>query len=134
MLTATGPDCFLPTIGTVRLVLEPKPGLPTDPHNVRAFIDIFTDIAGLFVINNESGWYEGWMIHDLTVAPVSHTPAPTAMRPLVDSCPRTPPCLRRWEVATTSPVISLPSTAASCISLTSLTISPMYKRTLFLFN
>src|SRR3989441_7406370 len=70
MLTATGPDCGLPTIGAVRVVLEPKPGLPTDPNDVRAFIDIFTDVSGLFVINNESGWYEGWMIHDLTVAPV----------------------------------------------------------------
>ena len=57
----------LPTIGAVRLVLEPKPGLPTDPEDVEAFIDIFTDISGLFVINNESGWYEGWMIHDLVV-------------------------------------------------------------------
>ena len=73
MLTATGPDCGLPTIGAVRVVLEPKPGLPTDPNDVRAFIDIFTDISGLFVINNESGWYEGWMIHDLTVAPVNST-------------------------------------------------------------
>jgi hypothetical protein len=71
MLTATGPDCALPTIGAVRVVLEPKPGLPTDPNDVRAFIDIFTDISGLFVINNESGWYEGWMIHDLRVAPVA---------------------------------------------------------------
>src|SRR4029079_11166633 len=35
------------------------------------FIDIFTDIEGLFVINNESGWYEGWMIHDLTVPEVA---------------------------------------------------------------
>jgi hypothetical protein len=68
MLTATGPECGLPTIGSVREVLEPKPGLPTDPNDVRAFIDVFTDIAGLFVINNESGWYEGWMIHDLRVA------------------------------------------------------------------
>src|SRR5215471_11117384 len=74
MLTATGPNCGLPTIGAVRVVLEPKPGLPTDPNNVRAFIDIFTDIAGLFVINNESGWYEGWMIHDLTVAPINNVP------------------------------------------------------------
>src|SRR5256712_5470822 len=57
MLTATGPVCGLPTIGAVRVVLEPKPGLPTDPNDVRAFIDIFTDISGLFVINNESGWY-----------------------------------------------------------------------------
>src|SRR5689334_15965952 len=70
MLTATGSNCGLPTIGAVRVVLEPKPGLPTDPNDVRAFIDVFTDISGLFVINNESGWYEGWMIHDLTVAPV----------------------------------------------------------------
>src|SRR2546422_6306336 len=73
MLTATGPDCGLPTIGSVRVVLEPKPGLPTDPNDVRAFIDIFTDVSGLFVINNESGWYEGWRIHDLTVAPVNDT-------------------------------------------------------------
>jgi hypothetical protein len=76
MLTATGPDCGLATIGAVRVVLEPKPGLPTDPNDVRAFIDIFTDISGLFVINNESGWYEGWMIHDLTVAPINNTPRP----------------------------------------------------------
>jgi len=81
MLTVTGADCGLtvpasgpnqfPTIGAVRLVVEPKPGLPTDPNNVRAFIDIFTDIDPLFVINNESGWYEGWMIHDLRVAPMA---------------------------------------------------------------
>lgn len=67
MLTATGANGGIPTIGSVRLVLEPKPGLPTDPDDPRAFIDIFTDISGLFVINNESGWYEGWMLHDLTV-------------------------------------------------------------------
>jgi hypothetical protein len=72
-LTATGANCGLPTIGTVRVVLEPKPDLPTDPNNPRAFIDVFTDISYLFVINNESGWYEGWMIHDLTVAPVNTT-------------------------------------------------------------
>jgi hypothetical protein len=66
-LSVTGADCGLPTIGTVRVVLEPKPGLPTDPNDPRAFIDVFTDIDPLFVINNESGWYEGWMIHDLIV-------------------------------------------------------------------
>ena len=71
MPTATGFDCGLPTIGTVRLVVEPKPDLPTNPNDVRAFIDVFTDISGLFVINNESGWYEGWMIHDLTVPDVA---------------------------------------------------------------
>lgn len=70
MPTATGGVCGIPTIGSVRLALEPKPDLPTDPNDVRAFIDVFTDIDPLFVINNESGWYEGWMIHDLAVAPV----------------------------------------------------------------
>src|SRR5581483_10184825 len=55
----------------VRLALEPKPDLPTDPDDVRAFIDVFADIRGLFVINNESGWYEGRMIHDLRVASVA---------------------------------------------------------------
>jgi hypothetical protein len=68
MLTASGGNCGLPTLGAIREVLEPKPGLPTDPNDPRAFIDVFTDISGLFVINNESGWYEGWMIHDLTVS------------------------------------------------------------------
>ena len=71
MLTATGADCGLPTLGSVRLVVEPKPGLPTDPNDVRAFIDVFTDIHPLFVINNESGWYEGWMMHDITIAPTA---------------------------------------------------------------
>src|SRR5262249_23727110 len=73
-LTATGPNCGLPTRGVVRLVLEPKPDLPTDPNNPRAFNDVFTDVSGLFVINNESGWYEGWMIHDLTVPAINPTP------------------------------------------------------------
>lgn len=76
MLTATGGDCGLKTKGAVRLALEPKPGLPIDPNDPGAFIDIFTDISPLFVINNESGWYEGWMIHDLRVAPVNTTPRP----------------------------------------------------------
>jgi hypothetical protein len=60
-----------PTFGAVRMALEPKPGLPTDPKDGGAFIDVFTDISGLFVINNESGWYEGWMIHDLVVPQVA---------------------------------------------------------------
>jgi hypothetical protein len=70
-LTATGGNCGLPTVGAVRVVLEPKPGLPTDPNNPRAFNDVFTDISPLFVINNESGWYEGWMIWDIPVAKVN---------------------------------------------------------------
>ena len=72
MKTVWGANCGLATIGSARLELEPKPGLPSDPDDPRAFIDIFTDIRGLFVINNESGWYEGWMIHDLRVPPVAH--------------------------------------------------------------
>src|SRR5215470_15699926 len=71
MLTVWGANCGLSTLGAVRVALEPKPGLPSDPDDPRAFIDIFTDIRGLFVINNESGWYEGWMIHDLRVADVA---------------------------------------------------------------
>ena len=43
-------NCGLPSIGSVRVVLEPKPGLPTDPNNPKAFINVFTDISGLFVI------------------------------------------------------------------------------------
>ena len=70
-LTVTGANCGLETVGAVRVVLEPKPGLPTDPNNPRAFNDVFTDISPLFVINNESGWYEGWMIHDITVPNVA---------------------------------------------------------------
>jgi hypothetical protein len=69
--TATGANHGLPTLATVRLLVEPKPGLPTDPDDPGTFIDIFTDISGLFVINNESGWYEGWMIHDLVVPAVA---------------------------------------------------------------
>src|SRR5262245_36497877 len=61
----------LPTIGAVRVTLEPKPGLPTNPSDPRAFIDIFMDFSGLFVINNESGWYEGWMISDIRVPPIA---------------------------------------------------------------
>jgi hypothetical protein len=68
--SATGPNHDLPTLGAVRVVVEPKPGLPTDPNNPGAFVDMFTDISGLFVINNESGWYEGWLIHDVTVPQV----------------------------------------------------------------
>ncbi|HKN53646.1 MAG TPA: hypothetical protein VJX66_14175, partial [Amycolatopsis sp.] len=65
--TATGPNHDIPTIGAIRVVVEPKPGLPIDPNDPGSFVDMFTDISGLFVINNESGWYEGWMIHDVTV-------------------------------------------------------------------
>src|ERR1700730_17651796 len=65
-LTVTGANCGLETIGAVRVVLEPKPGLPTSPEDPRAFNDVFTDISPLFVINNVASAYEGWMIHDIT--------------------------------------------------------------------
>ena len=52
--SATGPNHDLPTLSAVRVVLEPKPGLPTDPNDPGAFIDIFTDISGPFAINNNS--------------------------------------------------------------------------------
>jgi hypothetical protein len=61
----------LSTIGVVRIALEQKPGLPDDPRDAGSFIDIFTDVSGLFVINNESGWYEGWMIHDVVVPDIA---------------------------------------------------------------
>lgn len=40
--SVTGGNCGLPTVGAVRVVLEPKPGLPTDPNNPRSFVDVFT--------------------------------------------------------------------------------------------
>lgn len=74
----------LPTIGSVRMVFEPKEGLPGDPQDFRdpaAFIDVFTDISGLFVINNEAGWYEGWLIRDLTVPTTIAELDPTGANP-----------------------------------------------------
>ena len=73
-LTVTGSTCGLPTVGAVRVVVEPKPDEPADPTNPHAFIDLFTDISPLLVINNEAGWYESWMIHDLVVAKVNPSP------------------------------------------------------------
>jgi len=79
--TATGPNGNMPAIGAVRVVLEPKPGKPTDPNDVHAAIDVFTDVSGLFVINNESGWYEGWMITDLKVPAIDPACTTTGMTP-----------------------------------------------------
>jgi hypothetical protein len=142
MLTATGGNCGLPTIGAVRLVVEPKPGLPTDPRDVRAFIDIFTDISNLFVINNESGWYEGWMIHDLEVPAVaepngqgrarfgtitpadaralyamgSHNTVPGHLFPLDGNAPHFPSSKDRWPNSQTNVVpIPLSMGAINCL-------------------
>jgi hypothetical protein len=49
----------------------------------------------LFVINNESGWYEGWMIHDLRSRGWRRR-APTATRSSGRSSRRTPSGWRRW--------------------------------------
>lgn len=68
---ANAANCGQATIGAVRVVLEPKAGLPRDPNDAGSFVDVFTDLSGLFVINNESGWYEGWMIWDLRVPAVA---------------------------------------------------------------
>ena len=67
----------LPTIGPVRVVVEPKNGLPTDPNDPGVAVDMFTDVSGLFVINNESGWYEGWIIREVRVPPVSDATRPS---------------------------------------------------------
>jgi hypothetical protein len=60
-----------PATAAIRVVLEPKPGLPTDPNNVKAAIDTFTDVVGLPVLNNEANFYEGWYFHDVVVPPVA---------------------------------------------------------------
>jgi hypothetical protein len=44
-LAVSGAKCGLQTTGTVRVVLEHKPRLPTDPTDPRAFVDVFTDIG-----------------------------------------------------------------------------------------
>ena len=99
----------LPTIGAVRLVFEPKDGLPGNPQSPddpAAFVDMFTDISGLFVINNEAGWYEGWLIRDLTV--------PTVISP-VDSQGVNP-----WGTCTQEDFDSLPRNAETVNGLGSI--------------
>ncbi len=64
-------------MGAIRVVVEPKVGLPTDPNDPGVAADIFTDVSGLFVINNESGWYEGWLIREIRVPPVSANRRPS---------------------------------------------------------
>jgi hypothetical protein len=69
-------QCKLPAnaaIGSIRAVLEAKPGAVVDATDPRSLVDIFTDVCGLLVINNESGWYEGWLISDVRV-PDTHPP------------------------------------------------------------
>jgi hypothetical protein len=109
MLTVFGANCGLPTIGSVRIELEPKPDLPTDPDDPRAFSDVFTDIRGLFVINNESGWYEGWMIHDLRVADVVGEPDTKGGENSDQRKHDSPTCEPPWGRPTTPPGTSSPS-------------------------
>src|SRR5260370_4603668 len=61
-LTATGGNCGLPTGGSVPVLLEPQPGLPTDPNNPPAFFYVFTRISPLFFINNGSRACQGCVI------------------------------------------------------------------------
>ena len=61
----------LPTIGALRIVAEPKAGVPVNANDPNTVIDIFTDLSGLFVINNESGWYEGWVIRSVHVPKIA---------------------------------------------------------------
>jgi hypothetical protein len=51
-LTAAGANCGLPTVGAVRVALEPTPGLPTDPNDPRAFSDMFIDMSLRFADAN----------------------------------------------------------------------------------
>lgn len=69
-----GAVCAAPVrsaIGTVRLVVEvPAHGYP-DLADPATKVDYFTDVCGVQPIESESGWYEGWLVHDLKVPPVA---------------------------------------------------------------
>ena len=103
MKTATGGNCGLPTIGAVRLALEPKPGLPTDPNDVRAFIDVFTDISR--ALRHQQRERLVRRLDDPRRRRAdgrrAATRRPRAVRD--DDRGRTPTCSRRWAPATTSP-------------------------------
>src|SRR5258708_28523709 len=58
-LTVTGANCGLSTVGAVRVVLEPKPRRPIDPHKPRAFNDAFPNISRPFLIKNKIGRSQG---------------------------------------------------------------------------
>ena len=58
-LTATGGNCGLETVGAVRVVLEPKPGLPTDPEKPRA------DLKRPWEAVSKRAGLNGVRLHDL---------------------------------------------------------------------
>jgi len=62
-LSVTGANCGLPTVGAVRVVLEPE-----RPARVQRCVHRHLSVVRH---HNESGWYEGWMIHDITVPNVA---------------------------------------------------------------
>lgn len=72
--TATG-AFGVPTIGATRVVLTLRDSGAGDIADPRTEANIFTDVAGLIPINNESGWYEGWLVHDLRVPVAAALPA-----------------------------------------------------------
>ncbi len=55
------------TTGAVRVIISPEPGRPMDPNDVRAKIDLYLDMVAVLTVNNESGWYEAWLMHDIKV-------------------------------------------------------------------
>jgi hypothetical protein len=58
-------------IGTVRAIVEvPARGHP-DLGDPETKVDYFTDVCGVQPVQSESGWYEGWLVHDLKVPPVA---------------------------------------------------------------
>ncbi|MDP2345318.1 MAG: hypothetical protein Q8O67_30520 [Deltaproteobacteria bacterium] len=57
-------------IGTIRAVIEPNSDGVVDAADPHSRVELFTDVCGVAVINNESGWYEGWLISDVLIPEV----------------------------------------------------------------
>jgi len=85
-LTATGRHCSCDGRGSPPGARAESPA-PTDPTDPRALHRRLHRHLRLFVINNESGWYEGWMIHDVTVPRSTPLRDLTGRPALARSCP-----------------------------------------------
>lgn len=92
-LTATGFDCGLSSFGAVRLVVEPKPGLPTDPNDVHAFIDVFTAEEG-----DADSASDGFANNDRLFIPATQFGRFAVTREINDGllAPRFAPSQRAW--------------------------------------
>lgn len=64
--TAGGPG----TTGLVRMAIQRKPGLPTNPDDPRTQVSVYLDVAGLKSIKAEGGNYELQLWYDSHVPPV----------------------------------------------------------------